>query len=217
MVAELDDLQARKLNEVASEYRRKGYSVLVKARGKKLPRFLSDLEIDLLAESDAEQVVIEVKTSKNLQGSPEMARIAERIEGKPGWRFELVVTNPRGEINGNGQPSLSQPEIDTRLNQAMELAQMGFSNAGYILASATAEAALRLILQRQGIRAGTRSPVGLIKSMLSYGIVGAEEYEGLSDAMARWGSLVHGFRTTTTTPADVMGLVAFVEKLLHGR
>ena len=89
MVAELDDLQARKLKEVATEYRRKGYSVVVKPRGKELPRFLSDLQIDLLAESDAERVVIEVKSGKELQDSPEMARIAERIEKKP------ALTSPR--------------------------------------------------------------------------------------------------------------------------
>ena len=50
--------------------------------------------------------------------------------------------------------------------------------------------------------------------MLSYGIIGTEDYEQLSNAVARLNSLVHGFKTTITTVEDVTSLVTFVRELV---
>src|SRR4051794_33909561 len=83
------------VREVAREYRKRGYEVLVGPSLDQLPTFLAPFRIDLLARNGEENVVIEVRTRASLTDTPELDAIAQILQDRPSWRFELVVRNPR--------------------------------------------------------------------------------------------------------------------------
>ena len=89
-----DAAEKRKLRSIARQYERDGYRVTVPERGGDLPAFLQGFTPDLIAESEGDRVVIELKRSDAVPGSNELRDLAERVSGEPGWRFELV-TLPR--------------------------------------------------------------------------------------------------------------------------
>ncbi len=82
---------------VAADYARHGYSVMRPKSSEGLPSFLHGHRPDLIAESAEERVIIEVKTAHSLKGSNELAELALRIAGEPGWRFELVAVASEGD------------------------------------------------------------------------------------------------------------------------
>lgn len=90
-------LEHRRLLRLAREYRHAGYDVVVYPEDEVLPQALKGCSIGLIARSDEEVVVAEVRSRPNLtlNGSADLRRLAERIETLPGWQFNLVVTNPR--------------------------------------------------------------------------------------------------------------------------
>ncbi|HEY2321228.1 MAG TPA: hypothetical protein VGJ82_00060, partial [Thermoanaerobaculia bacterium] len=87
------DLEKSKLEQIASEYRRKGYDVATRPREDHIPPFLRPFQPDLVATSDRDNVVVEIKSSLDL-ASESIMKLAEAVEAQSGWRFELVVVNP---------------------------------------------------------------------------------------------------------------------------
>lgn len=85
--------EARRLRQVAAEYRRKGYRVKVQPASAELPAELKNVRPDLIATRGKERVIVEVKTRKTLARSRQLSALAEAAE-RLGWRFELVLTNP---------------------------------------------------------------------------------------------------------------------------
>ena len=90
-------LEHRRLLRLAREYRREGYDVVLYPTDKDLPQVLKECSIGLIAKSEEEVVVADVRSRPNLtlNGSADLRRLAEKVETLPGWQFNLVVTNPR--------------------------------------------------------------------------------------------------------------------------
>lgn len=90
-------IEHRRLLRLASEYRQKGYRVMIYPSPEVLPSTLANCSLDLVAENGARVVAIEVRTRENLvlNGSEDLRRISESVQKLPGWEFELVVTNSR--------------------------------------------------------------------------------------------------------------------------
>jgi Holliday junction resolvase len=59
-------LEKKRLNSVAREYRKQGCKVLLYPGETDLPSFLSGFQPDLIAYSDEENVVVEVKSKSTL-------------------------------------------------------------------------------------------------------------------------------------------------------
>src|ERR1051326_9517557 len=102
------EMEETKLEQLASEYRRKGYRVAVRPRAHELPAFLSPFQPDLLATSGDDHVVIELRSSPDL-ASESLVQLAEAVESHSGWRFELVIMNPQ-----------SAPEVPAHAELASE-------------------------------------------------------------------------------------------------
>jgi REase_AHJR-like len=90
-------LQHQRLLKLAKEYRDQGYKVTLYPSAADLPPSLVGCALDLIAVKGKEAIAAEVRTkdSLTLNGSEDLKCIAEQIQRTPGWRFELVVTNPR--------------------------------------------------------------------------------------------------------------------------
>ena len=91
-----ENLEKRKVAQLAKKYSAKGYEVFVNLPNYKSPQRILGFMPDLIAKKGAETIIIEVKTSNSIRGNEDiieqLSRYAKEI---PGTNFDLVITNPR--------------------------------------------------------------------------------------------------------------------------
>src|SRR4051812_4000832 len=92
--------EAQRIRELADEYTNKGYTVVYPRTEGDLPYFLQSANYipDLVATSEKEKLVIEVKTSETVRGDKEMSRVSELVNSQAGWHFLFVLTNSRSDV-----------------------------------------------------------------------------------------------------------------------
>ncbi|AWN51691.1 hypothetical protein [Methylobacterium sp. 17Sr1-1] len=83
--------EIRAQKRIARQYRSLGYDVVERPEPRQLPDFMRDTAPDLVAHSATDNVVVEIKRHATLKGSNDLVGLAERVSGRPDWRFELIV------------------------------------------------------------------------------------------------------------------------------
>jgi hypothetical protein len=200
----------QRLLEVAREYRRRGYDVVIEPGPDQMPDFLASFRIDMLAHSAEESVIVEVRTQESLTQAPELDRIARVIQDKPSWRFELVVTNPkdRSSLQFKNATPLDNIDITYRLREARQLADQEHGEAALLLAWSATEALLRYIADEETIPAHQNNPIQIVKSLFSYGILDKDQYQSLQEGLQARNMIVHGYK-------EQLSLVNTLERLLN--
>ncbi|OUL25065.1 hypothetical protein BV378_15940 [Nostoc sp. RF31YmG] len=208
-------LEEKRLQSIAREYKKKGYQVLLHPSRSEVPDFLSSFSVDMIAINDQENVVVEVKSKPTLTKSSYLTALAKAVNNQPGWRFELVVTNPvkSAVVEGNAQILLTS-EIKERIRLVRELSGKEQA-AALILAWSAIEAALRLVGQEQGLELAKKPSLLIIKELYSLGVISQEDYQILDEGLQSRNLIVHGFRETKPTPTLVNDLIGTIEKLLN--
>ena len=187
----------QKLQEIAAEYEAHGYDVLMEPSPEQLPAFLAGFHPDLVARGPHESVIVEVKVGTQTAVSERFRDLAETIQQHPGWRFSLVVLDPRSdEMAPPTQPLLDRKDIIHRLNTAHALLKAGVTEAGFLLMWVAVEALLRHIAGREGLPLERAPSSALIKELFSLGMLSRHELEVAQRAFAVRNALVHGFETT---------------------
>src|SRR5262245_28175424 len=187
----------QKLQEIAAEYEARGYEVLVEPRPEQLPEFLAGFRPDLVARGPNESVVVEVKVGTETAASERFRELAEIVQRQPGWRFSLVVIDPRSdEVTPPTQQLLEQKEIADRLGRAHELLKAGATDASFLLLWVAVEALLRHIATREGLPLERVPSSSLMKELFSLGILSRSELDVAQRTFAVRNALVHGFETT---------------------
>lgn len=190
-----------RIHAVAREYRGRGYEVTIEPSRMDLPDFLGDFRPDLIAKGRDETVVVEVKTRSSLSGDRDLRALSEVIDRKPGWRFELIVTNPRGEIVMSKEARVPNKEVLlARLSQADRLVGIGQLEASMLLAWSAAEGFLRMLGEREGLALEKRSSLYILKKLYSIGLLEERLYELLMMSMKIRNSLVHGLDVSGIDP-----------------
>lgn len=95
MAARTEQLERERLLELAEEYRKKGYEVLMPPKPEELPDFLRGYSPDMIVRRGEEAIVIEVKSRTSIASAQYLQGLAQAVEEHPGWRVELVMTNRR--------------------------------------------------------------------------------------------------------------------------
>jgi uncharacterized protein YutE (UPF0331/DUF86 family) len=204
----------QKLQEIAAEYEAGGYEVLVEPRPEQLPEFLAGFRPDLVARGPNESVVVEVKVGTQTAASERFRELAETIQRQPGWRFSLVVIDPRSdEVAPPTQQLLARQEIVDRLGRANELLKTGATDAAFLLMWVAVEALLRHIATREGLPLERVPSSSLMKELFSLGILSRSELEVAQRAFSVRNALVHGFATTWLDETS-RELAQFAPKLL---
>jgi REase_AHJR-like len=204
----------QKLQEIAAEYEARGYEVLVKPRPEQLPEFLAGFRPDLVAHGPNDSVVVEVKVGTQIAASERFRELAETIQRQPGWRFSLVVIDPRSdEVAPPTQQLLDRQEIVDRLGRANELLKTGVTDAAFLLMWVAVEALLRHIATCEGLPLERVPSSSLMKELFSLGILSRSELEMAQRAFSVRNALVHGF-TTTQLDETSRELAQFAQKLL---
>lgn len=187
----------QKLQEIAAEYEARGYDVLVEPGPEKLPAFLAGFRPDLIARGPNESVVIEVKVGTETAVSERFRDLAETIQRQPGWRFSLVVIDPRSdEVIPPTQQLLDRKDIVDRLGRANEMLKMGATDAAFLLLWVSVEALLRHLATREGLPLERVPSLSLMKELFSLGILSRSEHDVAQRAFDVRNALVHGFHAT---------------------
>lgn len=198
-----DAAEKRKLRSIARRYERDGYRVTVPERGGDLPAFLQGFTPDLIAESEGDRVVIEIKRSDAVPGSNELRDLAERVSGEPGWRFELVTLPPVERVV---VPTADRMEtIDSRARRAMSA---GLNDVAYAYVWTVVEELLNGLALQHGLRAA-RVPFGqVVRELVFCGVIPREALDAVEQARAVRTRLVYAEQETSPSDAEVEGLLA---------
>ena len=187
--------ERRKINELAREYLGKGYDVIVRPTSADLPGFLQGYQPDLIASSDTENAVVEVKTSETIRGSSYLIELAELASSQENWRLELVMTNPRATFRTDIEAELlSKQEVLDRLLTAGKLESEGLYDSSILVMWSAIEAILRRTAIAQGVSLGSIDSRALVKRLYSLGIIGKAVWSKLDNAAGHRNSIVRGYR-----------------------
>lgn len=184
----------RKIQEIADGYRSRGYEVLVEPAATDIPAFLADFHPDIIAHGPEESVVVEVKIGTRTTASERYKELAETIRQQSGWRFSLVVVDPRSDdIAPSTEQLLTREQVVERLNNGEELLHQGAKEVAFVLLWMSTEALLRHIASREGFPLERLPSSALLRELFSLGILSREGLDTTLRAFAIRNSLVHGF------------------------
>jgi hypothetical protein len=207
------------IENVAGRYRSEGYQVTVQPKGSQVPSFATGLPVDLLATKGDEHVLVQVKEStEDLRNDQESVLIAEAVKDQPGWRFDVVVLNGHS-LTEKWAHEAPEPSIDAilrNLEHAERTAQGGDHPTSFIIAWASLEAAMRRAAREEGIDLQNISPLFLLRTLYSNGLLDREELDRLNGFLRLRNALVHGLEPPSIDTASTLYVIAAARKLLGG-
>ncbi len=218
MNTQTEQLERKRLLELAQEYRKKGYQVILSPNTEEIPDFIQncDYHPDMIAHGEKESVVVEVKSRRSMMTSAQnLQNLAKVIEEHPSWRLELVLTNPEGALYFSKiEGSLAADEIKSKLSVARELIHNHLEPA-ILYAYSLAEATLRLVANHEGlIFKKLESPLNLLNQLATEGIISQTEYRLLMDVFQLRNAIAYGFKTTPLTAISILEMMEITEQLL---
>lgn len=210
------NIERERLLRLSEEYRDRGYEVSFHPNPEDLPDFLKNYRPDMIVRREDETVVIEVKSRSSLNSSSAqyLRNLAQVIEQHPGWRFELVMTNPEdATFSSETQGSLQEHEIESRLQIARQLATHNLESA-ILYSWSLVEATLRLVAEKEELSLQRFDPLYLVKQLTTEGVISRSEYQLLMNSLSLRNAIAHGFKTAQLTQESVYELIDITKQLL---
>ena len=164
-----------------------------------------------------ESVVIAVKSRSSLNSSstPYLRNLAQAVAENPGWRFELVMTNPEDAVYfPKAEGSLQEHEIEARLQVAKQLVAQQHLESAMLYSWSLVEATLRIVAEKEELSLTRLQPLFLVKQLATEGVISQSEYQLLMNALSLRNAIAHGFKTTQLTQNSVCELIEIAEQLL---
>lgn len=215
MKAAYADRERNRLREIARQLELDGYIVVVEPSSEQLPDELGRFHPDLIAMGPDENLVVEIKSRATLPGSAEMMPLAQAVQAMDGWRFELVVTNPRDPgPEPAGVRDLSLDELRDKLRHASQLATAGDFEPALLMAWAGAESALRRSVQESRQSPERQSPAYLVKRLFSDGVLSSADRRMFERALEARNQLAHGFWVAREDLEVTTELIGLAHRLL---
>jgi uncharacterized protein YutE (UPF0331/DUF86 family) len=201
-----------KIKEIVNEYSQKGYTVFSNTNISSIPNFLRNFSPDIIAISDNDKVVIEVKTKYSLSKSKDLEDLANLINQQEGWRFELVIVSSH-EKQDKESKELTINEIINMINDAEKLLNNHHVRASYILTWSSIEAIARKKLKSENIISEDNNPIKIIKNLYTFGLISRDEYELLHTHSKLRNLVVHGFKAPNLDAQKSQVLINFARNL----
>ena len=195
MTSTLEVQDEAKIKEVAEQYRRDGYEVILAPDPSRLPFDLGEYRPDLIARKEGQGFIVEVKTNAKRISLDRLRTIAEEVRRHRGWRFVLVtaqdVTSEVFPGEDGDQPSWA--EIDQRTNHAARLIEQGDTEAAYLVLWIAFERMLRLQARLIALPVERLGPSVMIRQLYSLGELSIEQFETALACQQMRNRVVHGF------------------------
>ena len=187
--------ERQRVQELAQEYRSKGYEVIPEPSPEQLPDFLGEYRPDLLVRKGSESTVVEVKTRSSLAENPRLRDLARILHTKPGWKFELVMVREKEKLNApEGARPFAKEDVYSRLETVEGLLDTGSSEAAFLLGWGALEATVRLLAEEEQLTLERIAPSYLLHQAVTNGVISREDYALLLRAMKYRNALAHGFK-----------------------
>jgi uncharacterized protein YutE (UPF0331/DUF86 family) len=212
MVADSLSITQVRLQEVAEEYRQKGYRVRLSPSGDELPVFLQPYHPDLIAEGSRENVVMLCGCPGKDGQTSDWEELARVIQQHPGWRLEFILNS---EQRQKPVVTIEAAEIRVRLDQGEELAKAGMLEAALLIAWTAVEAAMRLASVREQIELPDLRPTTIITRLYTEGIIDWEDYTTLLECLQIRSIVAHGFQENAVEVAPIDRLRCLTDSLLQ--
>jgi molybdopterin-guanine dinucleotide biosynthesis protein len=209
-VVESSDVQLKRVYQIAQEYRAQGYRVVVGPSQHELPPFLRGFDPDVIALSDADNVVVEVKRRTAVAASRTLSRMAAVIEKNQGWRLELVLIE---SDHYDSELMPSSATVDHIRNLAARAREAADSELGVVLAWAAVEHAIVFAAQRSGLALPSLSATAGMKTLLAYGLLTDSAYAELRAAEKVRSDIVHRGESDADLRKWVNRIVPIAEQL----
>lgn len=205
----------RKINEIAKDYKSKGYLVNIEPESSKLPNFIKNFRPDIIALSDLDNVVIEVKSSDSKIDFKSLEELANIVNSKENWRFELVFTNPKNRLSIEKELNVIDLEkIKNRIVECEYLISNDYFDSSFLLAWATLEAAIKIkltSLNEHDVDVN-KPPLHLIKNLFSYGVINQSLLRKIEVLNQKRNALIHGFEAEITKEF-ILNIIRLIENL----
>jgi len=205
------------LGSVAEQYRSQGYQVVLFPTREQRPEFAAEHPIDLLAFGDQENVIVEVRQSREeLSGDEQLARLAEIVGAHPSWRLDLVVLN-REAPGDRVRPDALEPtnaQLEETLAMAELLLRGGQLPPALLLAWAALEAVLRRTLRGTGAPLQSYSASYLLSALSADGPLEQDDYDRLSRALVLRNHVAHGLDLAQIPSDTIRDVLRIAERLL---
>ena len=211
------NIERERLLKLAEEYRERGYEVSFHPNLEDLPDFLKSYRPDMIVRLGKESVVIVVKSRSSLNSSSTqyLRNLAQAVAENPGWRFELVMTNPEDAVYfPKAEGSLQEHEIEARLQVAKQLVAQHHLESAMLYSWSLVEATLRIVAEKEELSLTRLQPLFLVKQLATEGVISQSEYQLLMNALSLRNAIAHGFKTTQLTQNSVCELIEIAEQLL---
>jgi REase_AHJR-like len=202
----------QRVEELAREYREKGYQVTVQPEADELPEPLARFRPDLLARKADELYVVEVKARESLP-DPKLQELANVVREQPGWRFELVLLKPESEFPG-ATPWVAD-DVEERLREVEAVLSAGHLEAALLLAWSAAEATLRLLAAKERLVLERQDAPYILRVLVTRAVITREEHQRLWGLLQVRNPVAHGLRPPKLEAGDVAALCALVSELLR--
>ncbi|WP_434588775.1 hypothetical protein J3Q09_14005 [Pseudomonas sp. R4-83] len=214
--------ELQRVRELANEYTKKGYTIVYPQSDNDLPLFLrgEGYMPDLIATSDKENLVIEVKTSKTVRHDKYISRISELVNSRPKWQFLFVLTNPRNKSSVPVPPVSErwQELLSKSRHPALQLPEL--SEAAFVLAWAALEGVIReasveeLTEGSKPVAAKVvKSPMSQIRDAVILGLVDRKDLTKLEKLFYMRNSIVHSTSGPRPSLEDVHHLQLLVDEI----
>jgi uncharacterized protein YutE (UPF0331/DUF86 family) len=211
------NIERERLLQLAEEYRERGYEVSFHPNLEDLPDFLKTYRPDMIVRRGEESVVIAVKSRSSLNSSSTqyLRNLAQAVAENPGWRFELVMTNPEDAVYfPKAEGSLQEDEIESGLQVARQLVAQQHLESALLYSWSLVEATLRIVAEKEELNLLRLEPLYLVKQLATEGIISKSEYQLLMNARSLRNAVAHGFKTTQLTQNSVCELIEITQQLL---
>jgi hypothetical protein len=202
----------RRVEQLAADYRQRGFVVTIEPSADKLPEFLRPFRPDLIAKGPDESVVVEVKSRNTLDLGDRWSRLTDTIRQHPDWRLELIGVNDNGQDEAE---TITRTQIEARLAEGSQLAREGHIDASLLILWSAAEAAMRLAGAKHDVELPDFRPGTVISRLFMEGILGREDYDVLLRVMQRRNRVAHGFREGKLHPSNIRQLQDITQRLLQ--
>ena len=212
MVREVTDSEYMLTRKTAEDYRDKGYEVRLDAPLDLLPGFRADL----LVRKGDEVRVVEVKSRDSLAADPRVREVAQLIDSKPGWSFDLLLVGEPEKLDSPaGACSFENAMIVRRVEEAEKSLQAGLSEAAFLLAWSAVEAAIRAIVAAQD-ESDSRitSSRFVLDQAIFHGAISREEYDALVSMLEYRNAITHGFDVEDFNDHMVVDLLEATRRIL---
>jgi hypothetical protein len=201
----------RRVEQIAQEYKDKGYEVLIEPEGLQLPGSLAGFRPDLVARRNDEVVVVEVK-SRAFLSDPRLQELAEAVRRQPGWRFELVLLRP--EPGPPGTKEWNAEDVAHNLRQVSTLLRSGHQEAALLLAWSATEATLRLLANKERLELEREDAPYLLKLLATRAVITREQHDLLSEVLELRNAVAHGLKPPESDPGKIESLCKTISRLL---